>query len=138
MLKAASDLALPMVGVGLLYEQGYFHQRLDLAGWQHEYWINTDSNGCPPSSHRRRRRTADHRLVLRGRTVHIQIWRIDVGRVPLYLLDTDREDNHPIDRWITAQLYIGDRHRASPSMPCSGSAVCALWRRSGCARGWCI
>ena len=49
-------------------------------------------------------------LVMRGRTVHIQVWRIDVGRVPLYLLDTDRDDNHPIDRWITARLYIGDRH----------------------------
>jgi starch phosphorylase len=47
---------------------------------------------------------------MRGRTVHIQIWRVDVGRVPLYLLDTDRPDNHPIDRWITARLYIGDRH----------------------------
>ena len=47
---------------------------------------------------------------MRGRAVRMQIWRLDVGRVSLYLLDTDRADNHPIDRWITARLYIGDRH----------------------------
>jgi starch phosphorylase len=109
-LKAASDLALPVVGVGLLYRQGYFHQRLDTAGWQHEYWVNTNYERLPAvrvTGPDDRPLTVD--LVLRGRRVRIQVWRIDVGRVPLYLLDTDREDNHPIDRWITARLYIGDR-----------------------------
>jgi starch phosphorylase len=110
LLKAASDLALPLTGVGLLYRQGYFHQRLDVSGWQQEYWIDTyyqglpavlvtAADGCPL--------TVD--VEARGRIVHVQIWRVQVGRVPLYLLDTDREDNHPIDRWITARLYIGDR-----------------------------
>jgi starch phosphorylase len=110
-LKAASDIPVPMVGVGLLYREGYFHQRLDLSGLQREWWTTTEferlpavlvsgADGCPL--------TVEVRM--RGRDVRIQIWRIEVGRVPLYLLDTDREDNHPIDRWISARLYIGDRH----------------------------
>jgi starch phosphorylase len=111
LLKAASDLALPMVGVGLLYREGYFHQRLDPAGWQHEYWVRTAFERLPAV----RVHDADGeplivQLTLRRRLVRIQIWRVEVGRVPLYLLDTDHEDNHPIDRWITARLYIGDRH----------------------------
>ena len=110
-LKAASDLAVPMVGVGLLYRQGYFHQRLDLEGWQREYWTDTDFERLPAV----RVTGADQRpltveLTLRKRLVRCDIWRIDFGRVPIFLLNTDRDDNHPIDRWITARLYIGDRH----------------------------
>ena len=110
-LKAASDLAVPMVGVGLLYRQGYFHQRLDLDGWQREYWIDADFERLPAV----RVTGPDHRpliieLVIRKRTVRCDVWRIDFGRVPLFLLNTDRDDNPPIDRWITARLYIGDRH----------------------------
>jgi starch phosphorylase len=111
MLKAASDLAVPMVGVGLLYRQGYFHQRMDTEGWQHEYWTNTNYERLPGAGvtgNDGTRLTVD--LVIRGRTVHVQVWRLEVGRIPLYLLDTDRDDNHPIDRWTTARLYIGDRH----------------------------
>ena len=109
-LKTASDIALPLVGVGLLYRQGYFHQRMDPAGWQHEYWTNTNFERLPVvlcSGVNGEPITVQ--VVIRDRPVRIQIWRIDVGRVPLYLLDTDRDDNHPIDRWITARLYIGDR-----------------------------
>jgi starch phosphorylase len=110
-LKAASDLAVPMIGVGLLYRQGYFHQRLDLAGWQHEWWTTTEFERLPAVLVT----GVDNRpliveVTMRARVVRIQIWRLDIGRVPLYLLDTDRADNHPIDRWITARLYIGDRH----------------------------
>jgi starch phosphorylase len=111
MIKAASDLPLPMVGVGLLYRQGYFHQRMDTDGWQHEYWTNTRFERLPmvrvtgPDE-----QALTVTLVIRGRTVQIQVWRVDAGRVPVYLLDTDRDDNHPIDRWITARLYVGDRH----------------------------
>jgi starch phosphorylase len=111
LLKAASDLAVPLVGMGLLYRQGYFHQRLDLSGWQHEYWTTTAFERLPLV------RVTDVHSVplavdidLRGRRVRIQVWRVDLGRVALYLLDTDRDDNHPIDRFITARLYIGDRH----------------------------
>ncbi|MFN7950231.1 MAG: alpha-glucan family phosphorylase [bacterium] len=111
LLKAASDLALPMVGVGLMYRQGYFNQRLDLSGLQHEYWLNADFDRLPAA----RVTSADGKPLvvevrIRRRVVRIQVWRVDVGRVPLYLLDTDRDDNDPIDRWITARLYVGDRH----------------------------
>ncbi len=111
MLKAASDMALPMIGVGLLYREGYFHQRLDTAGWQHEYWTQTDytrQGAVLVTGPDMEPLTVE--VVIRDRTVHVQVWRIDVGRVPLFLLDTDRQDNHPIDRWITSRLYIGDRH----------------------------
>ncbi len=110
-LKAASDMAIPLVGIGLFYREGYFHQRLDLAGGQHEYWTTSDFEHLPavlvtgPDA-----QPLSVEIVMRGRALRIQIWRIDVGRVPLYLLDTDRADNHPIDRWITDRLYIGDRH----------------------------
>jgi starch phosphorylase len=111
LLKAASDLAIPMVGVGLLYREGYFHQRLDAEGWQHEYWTNTQFEQLPlVLVSDERDQPLGVELEMRGRTVRAQIWRVDLGRVPLYLLDTDRRDNHPIDRWITARLYIGDRH----------------------------
>ncbi len=110
-LKGASDLGLPLVGIGLLYREGYFRQRLDLSGWQHEYWTRTDFERLPLA----RVSGPDGEalcveLPLRGRRVRIQIWRADIGRVPLFLLDTERSENHPIDRWITARLYIGDRH----------------------------
>ncbi len=110
-LKAASDMAIPLVGIGLFYREGYFHQRLDLAGGQHEYWTTSDFEHLPavlvtgPDA-----QPLSVEIVMRGRALRIQIWRVDVGRVPLYLLDTDRVDNHPIDRWITDRLYIGDRH----------------------------
>jgi glycogen phosphorylase len=111
LLKGASDMALPLVGVGMLYRQGYFHQRLDLSGWQHEFYSNVDFDRMPValvSGPDQQPLTVS--VVIRDRRVRIQIWRVDVGRVPLYLLDTDREDNHPIDRWITTRLYVGDRH----------------------------
>lgn len=109
-LKAASDLGLPLVGVGLFYRQGYFHQRLDSWGWQHEYWVDlsfrrlpavlvTNGDGKPLMVP----------VPINSRTVSARIWRIDVGRTPLYLLDTDHEANEPIDRWITARLYVADR-----------------------------
>ena len=110
-LKAASDLAVPMVGVGLLYRQGYFHQRLDLDGWQREYWVDADFERLPAvrvTGPDQRPLTVE--LTIRQRTVRCDVWRIDFGRVPLFLLNTDRDDNHPIDRWITARLYIGDRY----------------------------
>jgi starch phosphorylase len=111
LLKAASDLGLPLVGVGILYRQGYFHQRLDIEGWQREYWTTTDFERHPVV--RLMRREGEPLWVpveIRGRVVRVQVWRADVGRVPLYLLDTDCEQNEPVDRWITARLYIGDRH----------------------------
>ena len=109
-LKEASDMGLPMVGVGLLYRTGYFHQRIDVTGFQHEYWIDTDPNGLPCV-----RVTGSDGLPV---TVNVpiddddvvaQVWRVDVGRVPLYLLDTDVPQNTAVGRWVTSRLYEGNR-----------------------------
>ncbi len=110
MLKEASDRALPLVGVGLLYRQSYFRQRIDQSGWQHEHWsevdpellpaaLVTDAEGAPLTV----------TVPVRGHDVLVQVWRVDVGRVPLYLLDTAHPDNSRLDRWITARLYVADR-----------------------------
>jgi glycogen phosphorylase len=109
-LKEASDRALPFVAVGLLYHQGYFRQRIDASGWQHESWVQTDPERQPAA------------LVTGGdgrpltvtvpfgdEDVVAQVWRVDVGRVPLYLLDTDRPENSRVARWICSRLYIGGR-----------------------------
>ncbi|MGZ4727755.1 MAG: alpha-glucan family phosphorylase [Acidimicrobiales bacterium] len=110
MLKEASDRGLPHVGVGLLYRRGYFHQRLDLRGWQRESWEVMDPDHSPPV-----RVTSDGVAPLLvsvpvfGREVVCQIWRVDVGRVPLYLLDSERPENRAVDRWITSRLYEGNR-----------------------------
>jgi starch phosphorylase len=108
-LKEASDRALPMVAVGLMYRQGYFRQRVDASGWQHEYWVPTDPDRVPAALV-----TGDdgHAITVTvpvdGRDVVAQVWRVDVGRVPLYLLDTERPENDQLGRWITARLYDAD------------------------------
>jgi starch phosphorylase len=109
LVKEASDRALPMVAVGLLYRQGYFRQRIDLAGWQREYWLDTDPGVLPLALVR----GADGEPVtvtvpVRDETIVAQIWRVDVGRVPMFLLDADRPENSAFARWTNAQLYVGD------------------------------
>ena len=109
-LKEASDLGLPMVGVGLMYRTGYFHQRVDVSGFQHEYWLDTDPEQLPCV----RVTGADGRPVtvvvpVDVEDVHVQIWRVDVGRVPLFLLDTDVAENSQVGRWITSRLYESNR-----------------------------
>ena len=109
-LKEASDLAVPMVAVGLLYRQGYFLQRMDRTGYQHEYWIPLDPDRVPAALVRNE--SGDPLTVtvpLRGRQLVVQVWRVQVGRVPLFLLDADRPENSRTDRWITARLYESDR-----------------------------
>jgi glycogen phosphorylase len=109
-LKEASDLALPMVAFSLLYREGYFLQRMDHTGLQHEYWHPVDPEREPAVLVRKENGeplTVD--IPIRGRNVVVQVWRTDVGRVPLYLLDAERPENTRIDRWITTRLYVGDR-----------------------------
>jgi starch phosphorylase len=109
-LKEASDRAFPLVGVGIMYRQGNFHQNIDRAGWQHEYWIESDPDRLPAAlvtGEDGRPLTVS--APLRGRDVVVQIWRVDVGRTHLYLLDAQRPENSRVDRWITARLYVGDR-----------------------------
>jgi len=109
-LKEASDQAVPMVGIGLLYRRGYFRQRLDLTGRQHEYWLALDPKSLPMA-----RVTNDDRsplrltLTLSGAPLQFQVWRVDVGRVPLLLLDTEIPVNDEVQRWTTARLYEGNR-----------------------------
>ncbi len=110
-LKVASDFGVPMVAIGLLYRQGYFRQRIDTLGWQHEYWIDIDPERLPTVLVTRDdgRTPLTIQVPIRGHEVVAQIWRVDVGHVPLFLLDTDRADNRLVDRWIVARLYVGDR-----------------------------
>ncbi len=109
-LKSASDLGLPLVGVSLLYQQGYSRQYLNAAGWQQESYVDNDFDNLPLT---RERRTDGSPLMIEvaypGRSVTAQVWRARVGRVSLFLLDTNVRANRPEDRDITDQLYGGDR-----------------------------
>jgi starch phosphorylase len=110
-LKSASDIGVPLVGVGLLYQQGYFQQHLTQAGWQQEAYTDNDFHNLPIST----ALGPDGQPVVvavsfPGRQVYAQVWRVQVGRVSLYLLDTNLAANtRPEDRDITDQLYGGDR-----------------------------
>ncbi|HYJ88869.1 MAG TPA: alpha-glucan family phosphorylase [Pyrinomonadaceae bacterium] len=109
-LKSASDLGVPLVAVGLLYHYGYFRQRLSREGWQEERYGETDPDQLP--LHQVKTDDGQSLLVdvmIRERIVRAQVWRADVGRVALYLLDTNIPDNEETDRWVTAHLYGGDR-----------------------------
>ena len=109
-LKAASDLSIPLVGVGLLYRRGYFHQYLDPSGWQQEEYPETDLYHLPV----RRAKDPDGNEVTVSvdgpdGPIRVLIWRLDVGRVPLYLLDANLPENPPETREITSRLYAGEQ-----------------------------
>lgn len=109
-LKSASDLAHPMVGIGLLYRTGYFHQRIDTSGLQHEHWTESDPDQLPCVLVTGEDGAAiTVRVPVDDEDVVAQVWRVDVGRVPLYLLDTDVEPNSVVGRWITSRLYESNR-----------------------------
>src|SRR6187551_60547 len=108
--KEASDLGVPLVGIGFMYPQGYFRQRITADGWQQEVYekLNWTSAPVEPAI------TSDGTpcitaVPLGNRTVLVAVWRVRVGRVKLYLLDTDLEENAPWDRELSARLYGGDR-----------------------------
>ena len=106
--KSASDLGVPMVGVGLFYRKGYFDQRLTLDGWQEDSDVEYDVSATPlvpvsASSHQPWLSTVE----TFGRPVHVRAWKMMVGRVPIYLLDTNLEANHPDDRGLMNKLYAG-------------------------------
>ena len=109
-LKSASNLGIPLVGVGLLYQEGYFCQYLNAAGWQQESYEDNDFQNLPLTLEKRPDGSAlTAEVNLAGRLVAAQIWRVAVGRVPLLLLDTNIPQNAADDRRITDQLYGGDR-----------------------------
>ncbi|MEQ1726876.1 MAG: alpha-glucan family phosphorylase [Vicinamibacterales bacterium] len=108
--KEASDLGIPLIGIGFMYPQGYFHQHVSADGWQEESYerLNwpdvaiekaTFPDGSPLIT----------AVPVGERTVLVQVWRVRAGRVQLYLLDTDLEENAPWDRELSARLYGGDR-----------------------------
>ncbi len=108
--KEACDLGAPLVGVGFMYPQGYFHQRISNEGWQQEHyerltWTDTPAHAAiTPDG-----KPALTAVPLGDRTVLAAVWRVRVGRVRLFLLDTDLEENAPWDRELSARLYGGDR-----------------------------
>jgi starch phosphorylase len=107
-LKASSDLGLPLVGIGLFYRHGYFRQSLSADGWQQERYPDLDPHvmALTPCE------DVTVSVDLAGTPMVARVWRADVGRIPLYLLDTDVEDNAPEVRGITDRLYGGDtEHR---------------------------
>jgi starch phosphorylase len=108
--KEASDLGVPLIGIGFMYPQGYFHQHVSAEGWQEEgyerlNWADaaiekaTAPDGSPLVT----------AVPIGDRSVLVQVWRVRAGRVKLYLLDTDLEENAPWDRELSARLYGGDR-----------------------------
>ena len=108
--KEASDLGLPMVGIGFMYPQGYFHQRISADGWQEEIYRQLDFSETPitPVFSSGWNRTLAE-VQLDNRQVRIGAWQIQAGRTTIYLLDTNIEENSPQDRQLSARLYIADR-----------------------------
>jgi starch phosphorylase len=109
--KEASDLGIPMVGIGFMYPQGYFRQRVNAEGRQEELYEQIDRSKVPVEHVL----TKDDdpltvALTLPDRVVLVEAWRVRIGRTDLYLLDTDLDENAPWDRELTARLYGGDHH----------------------------
>ena len=108
--KEASDLGLPFVAVGFIYPQGYFRQSLDSSGWQEAIYSKLNfadiaaSPALTPQGHE-----VVVEVELPGRTIYAKVYRIQVGRVPLFLMDTDIHPNSPQDRELSARLYGGDQ-----------------------------
>ena len=109
-IKSASDLDIPLVGVGLFYGQGYFRQRLDRDGLQQEEYLETDIGQLPMQP---ALGTNGQPLMVeietRGGLIRAKVWQVKVGRCDLLLLDSNVEGNHPEDRELTSRLYGGDR-----------------------------
>ena len=106
--KAASDLGVPLVGVGLFYTKGYFDQHLRLDGWQEDSDELFDTTGAPLAQVFGANQKPWLTVVnTHGRDVHVGAWRMMVGRVPVYLLDTNLEENHAEDRDLASKLYAG-------------------------------
>src|SRR3954469_6203018 len=107
-LKSASELGIPLVAVGLLYRNGYFQQYLSADGWQQEAYPELDFYNLPVELMRFTDGSPIHvRVDMPDNAVFCQVWRANVGRIPLYLLDTNLQENAPADREITSRLYGG-------------------------------
>ncbi len=132
-LKAASDLGVPIVGVGLLYRAGYFKQSLNAEGWQQERYPPLDPHGLPLTlvTDASGAPVTIGVQMPEGRTLHAHVWRAQVGRVPLLLLDSDVEEDAPGEREVTDRLYGGGTdHRLHQEMLLGIGGVRAI-------RAWC-
>jgi starch phosphorylase len=131
-LKAASDLGLPVVGIGLAYRQGYFQQRLDADGHQYELYPLNDFDLLPiqPVLDESGERLTIQ-IPFNNRQLTIGAWLVTVGRVPLYVLDTDLPENIPADRSITHTLYGGDRETRIQQEIVLGFSGVEMLRRLG-------
>jgi starch phosphorylase len=108
-IKSASDLDIPLTGIGLFYGQGYFLQRLDIKGWQHEEYLRTDVNQLPMAlAIGANGERVMVQIETRGGSIRAKVWRLKVGRCDLFLLDSNVEGNAPEDRELTSRLYGGD------------------------------
>jgi len=108
-IKSASDLAIPLVGIGLFYGQGYFRQRLDQTGWQQEEYLATDVTQLPMEpAIGVSGEPVTVRIETRRAPICAKVWRVKVGRCDLLLLDSNVEGNAPEDRQLTSRLYGGD------------------------------
>jgi starch phosphorylase len=108
-LKSASDLGLPFIAVGLLYGRGYFHQYLTNEGWQQERYVNNDYHIAPISVVKDiNKKPLTLSVQMPHANVKFHVWQVKVGRISLYLLDTNIPDNSAADREITDLLYGGD------------------------------
>ncbi|HZN04539.1 MAG TPA: alpha-glucan family phosphorylase, partial [Candidatus Polarisedimenticolia bacterium] len=109
-VKEASDLGLPLVGVGFMYPQGYFNQHIAPDGRQEESYQRLERDFAPAEAVRDKEgKPLVLTLQLPGHLLHVQVSRVEVGRVTLYLMDTDLEQNSPWERELTARLYGGDQ-----------------------------
>ena len=137
-LKSASDLGLPFVGIGLLYRQGYFQQYLNADGWQQESFPQNDIYNMPIGLMMREDgRPIRFHVGIGGNDVVAQIWRAKVGRVDLYLLDTNLRCNRIEDRQITSQLYGGDSEMRLRQEILLGIGGCICLRTLGIEPGVC-
>jgi starch phosphorylase len=108
-IKSASDLGIPLIGIGLFYGQGYFLQRLDKSGWQREEYLQTDVNQLPMQpAIGQNGEPVVVQIQTRGGAIRAKVWRVEVGRCDLLLLDSNVEGNAPEDRELTSRLYGGD------------------------------
>ena len=108
--KEASDLGIPLIGIGFMYPQGYFRQRISPEGWQQETYEQVNWDEAPIAA----AKTVDGQpcvvlVPIADRSVLVKVWEVRIGRVRLFLLDTDLEQNAPWDRELTARLYGGGR-----------------------------
>lgn len=107
--KSASDLGLPFTAIGLFYKQGYFSQRINIDGWQETSFNNLNISQLPilPALNSNGEQ-AEINITFAGRTVYAKVWKVQIGRINLYLMDTDVSKNNPSDIALTSRLYGGD------------------------------